>query len=117
VSQVAALRIEDAPASRAETGYNFVVNELFVTFTVESAIEPARLFGVIPYSRRRPVPPLDLHGLAAILTSLGQIGEPDYTDEGMIQYLRTERVVAPYQTRGVKVIELVRIYRAGASPR
>jgi hypothetical protein len=35
----------------------------------------------------------------------------------MIQYLRTERVVAPYQTRGIKVIELIRIYEAGATPR
>jgi len=31
----------------------------------------------------------------------------------MLQYLRTERIVAPYQTTGIKVIELVRIYEAG----
>jgi hypothetical protein len=35
----------------------------------------------------------------------------------MIQYLRTERVIPPYQTRGYKLIELVRIYRAGSFPR
>jgi hypothetical protein len=28
----------------------------------------------------------------------------------MLQYLRTERVVPPYQTRGYKLVELVRIY-------
>ena len=28
----------------------------------------------------------------------------------MLQYLRTERVVPAYQTRGFKMIEMVRIY-------
>ncbi len=28
----------------------------------------------------------------------------------MIQYLRTERIVPPYQTKGYKLVELVRIY-------
>jgi hypothetical protein len=28
----------------------------------------------------------------------------------MVQYLRTERIVPPYQTRGYKLVELVRIY-------
>ena len=35
----------------------------------------------------------------------------------MIQYLHTQRVIPPYQTRGYKLIELVRIYEAGAGPR
>ena len=35
----------------------------------------------------------------------------------MIQYLRTERIVPPYQTRGYKLIELVRIYEAGTPSR
>jgi hypothetical protein len=35
----------------------------------------------------------------------------------MIQYLRTERVIPPYQTRGYKLIELIRIYRADISSR
>jgi hypothetical protein len=30
----------------------------------------------------------------------------------MIQYLRTERIIPPYQTRGYKLVELVRIYEA-----
>jgi hypothetical protein len=32
----------------------------------------------------------------------------------MLQYLRTERLVAPYQTRGIKVVEMVRVYMAGS---
>jgi hypothetical protein len=111
IPEVRALRVEDAPATRADSGYNFIANELFVTFGAGVSRERARAFGLIPYSRRRLDPLLDLERLAAILSSLGGIGEPDYADGGMIQYLRTERVVAPYQTRGVKVIELVRIYR------
>jgi hypothetical protein len=35
----------------------------------------------------------------------------------MLQYLRTERIVPPYQTRGYKLVELVRIYEAGTVPR
>jgi hypothetical protein len=31
----------------------------------------------------------------------------------MLQYLRTERVVPPYQTRGYKIVELVRVYEVG----
>ena len=44
------------------------------------------------------------------------IGAPDYSDEGMIQYLRTERIIPPYQTRGYKLVELVRIYETGGQP-
>jgi hypothetical protein len=40
------------------------------------------------------------------------VGAPDYSDESMLQYLRTQRVVAPYQTRGYKLVEMVRIYAA-----
>jgi hypothetical protein len=35
----------------------------------------------------------------------------------MLQYLRAERIVQPYQTRGLKLVELVRIYRAAQRPR
>ena len=31
----------------------------------------------------------------------------------MLQYLRAERIVPPYQTRGYKLVELVRIYEVG----
>ena len=28
----------------------------------------------------------------------------------MLQYLQTERIIPPYQTRGYKLVELVRVY-------
>ena len=56
-------------------------------------------------------------GLEAALASLPAIGAPDYSDEGMLQYLRAERIVPPYQTRGYKLVELVRIYEAGGQAR
>ena len=37
------------------------------------------------------------------------------SDEGMLQYLRTERIIPPYQTRGYMLVELVRIYETGTS--
>jgi hypothetical protein len=60
---------------------------------------------------------MSIAALSSVLESLPGIGAPDYADDGMIQYLRTERVVPPYQTRGYKLIELVRIYDAGAPSR
>jgi hypothetical protein len=35
----------------------------------------------------------------------------------MIQFLRTERIVPPYQTRGYKLVELVRVYEVGSAIR
>ena len=55
--------------------------------------------------------------LEASLSALADIGPPDYSDEGMLQYLRAERILQPYQTRPYKLIELVRIYEAGTEPR
>jgi len=49
------------------------------------------------------------------LTAIADVGAPDYADEGMIQYLRAERIIPPYQTRGYKLVELVRIYEAGVA--
>ena len=114
--EVRSLRVEDAPASRAATGYNFIANELFVDFTERSIRERRRWLGLVPYMATRAISSMNLEELAAHLGAIPGIGHPDYTDEGMIQYLRTERVVAPYQTRGVKVIELVRIYHVGVPP-
>lgn len=111
---VVAVRVEDAPASRADTGYNFIANEIFVTVGQRIVPVRTRVLGIIPVTRRRRVAALTLDDLVRILAADGRIGEPDYADEGMIQYLRTERIVAPYQTRGIKVVELVRIYRAGS---
>ena len=98
--EIAAIRVEDAPASRAESGYNFISNEIYVTFARR-------------WLRRQ----LDIAGLEKALASRDAIGAADYSDEGMIQYLRTERIVAPYQRRGVKIVELVRIYEIGTARR
>jgi hypothetical protein len=51
------------------------------------------------------------------LCEIDEVGPPDYADAGMLQYLRTERIVPPYQTRGYKLVELVRIYEAGSESR
>ena len=69
----------------------------------------------MPVGQPQPHQPCAQH-LEGLVAALAHVGEPDYEDDGMIQYLRTERVVAPYQTRGIKVVELVRIYKAGAGP-
>jgi hypothetical protein len=60
---------------------------------------------------------MSIAALSSVLESLPGIGAPDYADDGMIQYLRTERVIPAYQTRGYKLIELVRIYEAGSPTR
>ena len=93
------IRVEDAPASRSQASYSFISNEVFIAFAAGNS------------SR------MTISTLSSVLESLPGIGVPDYEDEGMIQYLRTERVIPPYQTRGYKLIELVRIYEAGSTPR
>ena len=111
------LRIEDAPASRSEADYNFISNEVFVAFETGVRLEPVRRLGLFPGSREVTFQKLDVAGLEALLTAAPEIGPPDYADEGMLQYLRTERIVPPYQTRGYKLVELVRLYDAGAPRR
>ena len=111
------VRVEDAPASRSEADYNFVSNEIFVVFDTIASRQTFRRFGLFRAERIVTHPKLNLAGLEAALTSLPGIGAPDYSDESMLQYLRTERIVPPYQTKGYKLVELVRIYDAGAGPR
>jgi hypothetical protein len=108
------VRVEDAPASRSEADYNFISNEIFVVFDTIATRQRFRRFGLFPAERTLTQPKLNVAGLEAVLTSLPSIGAPDYSDESMLQYLRTERIVPPYQTKGYKLVELVRIYDAGA---
>jgi hypothetical protein len=117
IPEIAALRVEDAPASRSEADYNFVSNEIFVAFATTARQEPTRWFGFLPGSRMVLDKAMTIPGLEAALTGVEGIGPPDYSDEGMMQYLRTERIIPPYQTRGYKLVELVRIYDASAPPR
>lgn len=91
---VAFVRVEDAPASREDSSFSFISNEIFV--------------GLARRDDSRP-----LATLAEALERVAAIGAPDYADDTMLQYLRVERVVPPYQTRGVKVIEMVRVYQVG----
>lgn len=114
---VQAVRVEDAPTSRAEADYNFISNEVFVTFATEMRREPVRRWGIFPGSRAVAHKRMTVAGLEQALTALPGIGAPDYADEGMLQYLRAERIVPPYQTRGYKLVELVRIYEAGLEER
>jgi hypothetical protein len=111
------VRVEDAPATRSEADYNFISNELFVAFATVERREPIRRFGLLPGSRVVADKAMTLAGLEAALAAIPDVGEPDYGDEGMLQYLRTERIIPPYQTRGYKLVELVRVYEAGTPRR
>lgn len=91
------LKVEDAPASRSGAAFSFISNEIYVAFA--------------------DGPGFTLAALQTVLEGSAAIGSPDYADDGMLQYLRTERIVPPYQTRGYKLIELVRIYQAGTPRR
>jgi hypothetical protein len=108
---IAFIRVEDAPASHAEANYNFIANEIYVRFRLERRAEPARWLGVVPFRRRVWKPVMTLADLEGRLAAMEQVGPPDYADDAMLQYLRAERIVPPYQTRGFKLVELVRIYR------
>ena len=114
---IADIRVEDAPASRSDADYNFISNELFVAFTTERREERARRWGVVPMTRIVWAKTFSLSQLEATLAANPAIGAPDYSDEGMLQYLRAERIVPPYQTRGYKLVELVRLYEVGSEPR
>ena len=117
VAEVAAIRVEDAPASRSDADYNFISNEVFVAFAVLERVERIRRFGLWPGSRSVADKAMTVSGLEAALATIPEIGSPDYSDAAMLQYLRTERVVPPYQTRGYKLVELVRVYEIGAARR
>ena len=114
---VAFLKVEDSTSTRADVEYNFISNEIFLEFHTTERVEAHRLWGVIP--RRRTVTDklMTIEQLEGVLAEDGEIGAPDYSDEGMIQFLRAERIVPPYQTRGYKLVELVRIYEVGTPPR
>lgn len=117
VDNVAGVKVENAPATRSDADYNFIANEIFVTFATSEREEPTRRLGIIPGKKRVTEKALTLTGLAKVLEDSDDIGPADYGDEGMLQYLRTERVVPPYQTKGYKLVELVRIYEAGTPSR
>jgi hypothetical protein len=117
IDGVRLVRVEDAPATRSDADYNFVSNEFFVAFATIDRQERFKRFGLLPGRRTLTEKAMTLAGLEAVLTAMSDVGAPDYGDEGMLQYLRSARIVPPYQTRGYKLVELVRIYEAGTPRR
>ena len=114
---VVLVRVEDAPASRSEADYNFISNEIYVAFATAPRTERILRFGFLPASKTVADKAMTMTTLEGALTAIPEVGAPDYSDEGMLQYLRTERIIPPYQTRGYKLVELVRVYEVGATRR
>ena len=117
LDEVASLRVEDASSSRSDVEYNFISNELYVRFRTRDRAVRTRVLGLWPVTRTVAEAVMSVIDLERALSDLEDVGPPDYADEGMLQYLRTQRIVPPYQTRGYKLVELVRIYQAGTTPR
>jgi len=115
VEEVAAIRVEDAPASRSGQGYNLLANEIYVSFAAERRPHRERWLGILSRTRLVDAARLTLSGLESRLAAAEGVGEADYADDGMLQYLRTERIIPPYQARGYKLVELVRVYAATTS--
>ncbi len=117
LDQVTFVRVEDSRSSRSDVEYNFISNEMFVRFRTRGTVRRTRVLGLLPVTRTVTEPAMTVTDLEQALGRFEQVGPPDYADESMLQYLRTERIVPPYQTRGYKLVELVRIYEIGAEPR
>jgi hypothetical protein len=111
------VRVENAPSTRSDADYNFISNEIYVAFTTVDRQDRVKRFGILPATRTVTEKAMTLEGLGAVLAASADIGAPDYGDDGLLQYLRTERIVPPYQTKGYKLVELVRIYEAGTPRR
>lgn len=111
------VRVEDAPASRSEADYNFISNEIFVGFATIEREERTTRFGFLPARRVVQEKAMDVAALERALAANDIVGAPDYSDDAMLQYLRAERIVPPYQTRGYKLVELVRLYEVGTPRR
>ena len=116
IPSIDSVRVEDAPSSRADSGFNFISNEVYVRFRAESYTEPGRWLGFVPVRRTAWRPVSTLTNLEVELASVEAVGAADYVDDGMVQYLKTERVIPPYQTRGYKIAEMVRIYALPFEP-
>lgn len=112
IEQIASMKVEDAPATRSEADYNFIANEIFVTFATRERKERIRRFGVMPGTRLVAEKVMTFDALVQQLEDSEGIGPADYADAAMMQYLRTERIIPPYQTRGYKLVELLRIYES-----
>ena len=110
IDDVGLLRVEDVPSSRVDMGYQFISNEIYIEFCTQAVRTRVKRCGFWPATATVDEKRMSLTDLGRILSESTEVGGPDYSDDGMMQYLRTERVVPPYQTRGYKLVELVRIY-------
>jgi hypothetical protein len=117
VEAVRFIRVEDAPATRSDADYNFISNEICVGFATADRVERIKRFGILPSSRTVTENVMTLGGLEQVLAGIDGVGAPDYGDAGMLQYLRAERIIPPYQTKGYKLVELLRIYEVGTPRR
>ena len=115
IEAIGLIRVEDAPSTRSDADYNFMSNEIYVVFRTIDRVEPIKRFGFLPGTRTIAERAMTIAQLEIALTARADVGAPDYGDEAMLQYLRTERIVPPYQTRGYKLVELVRVYEAAAT--
>src|SRR4051812_12791429 len=113
VAGVRYVRVEDAPASRSDADYNFISNEIYVGFEMKEREERFKRFGLLRAVRTIADRAMTREDLGVALTGIDGVGAPDYGDEGMLQYLRGEGIVPPYQTRGYKLVEMVRVYEVG----
>jgi hypothetical protein len=116
-SEVTLVRVEDSESTRNDVEFNFISNEVFVRFRTVDRVERTRLWGIIPRNRTVLEKVMTLDQLASVLGDDADIESPDYNDEGMIQFLHTERIIPPYQTKGYKLVELVRVYEVGTTAR
>ncbi len=114
---VAFLRVEDAPSTRSDVEYNFISNEIYLGFQTQERVEREHLWGVFPRRRTITDKLMTISELESVLNEASEIESPDYADDGMIQFLHTQRIVPPYQTKGYKLIELVRLYEVGTPRR
>jgi len=104
------IRVEDAPASRADSGFTFISNEIYLHPRARFRSERVRLAGLPLWTRLVREATVSTDWLRQRLAGQAGIGDADFADGEMLQYLRTERIVPPYQVRGFKLVELVRIY-------
>ena len=116
-ADVVFLRVEDAPSTRSDIEYNFISNEIFVLFRTEERTERYWQWGLLPAKRTVADKLMTIEKIEPLLAKEAELGPPDYVDEGMIQYLYTQHVIPPYQNKGYKLIELVRIYEVGTKSR
>ena len=63
IESIEFMRVEDAPASRAEPGYAFISNEIYVTIKTDSRTERRRRLG-LPWPTRVDVKQMTLGELA-----------------------------------------------------